>query len=255
MSCLVFEQVCKHYEDQSLALKNVSFQVAEGEFIALAGPSGSGKTTALNLAAGLDIPSGGKVVLLGENLGTLGKDKTTSLRRNNVGFIFQAYNLLPVLTAVENVEYPLALRSVPAKKRRQMARELLAEVGLSAYENRLPRELSGGQQQRVAVARAMVTHPQIVFADEPTANLDSRSAETLLWLFRKLNEKTKTTFLFSSHDPRVLKAAKRTIFLMDGMIQREEVRLPVSANISSVYSADSHYNRWTEHLLQRRHSS
>lgn len=254
MVCLTFERVHKNYGDNSQALKGVSFEVSDGEFVALAGPSGSGKTTALNLAAGLDIASSGRVLLLGENLGSLQREKMTALRRNNVGFVFQSYNLLPVLTALENVEYPLALRSVPASLRRDISMALLEEVGLADLKDRLPRDLSGGQQQRVAVARAMVTNPKIVFADEPTANLDSKSAENLLWLFRRLNERRNTTFLFSSHDPRVLKAAKRTIFLADGAVTKEETH-QTSRTITSFYSSDSNFHRWTEHLTNRRHTS
>jgi len=190
----------------------------EGEFVALAGPSGSGKTTALNLAAGLDKPSRGEIVLLGKTLNRLNSEEITELRRHSVGFVFQAYNLIPILNAVENVEYPLALRKVAAKDRRKLAERALEEVGLADFAGRYPSQLSGGQQQRVAVARAMVTHPRIVFADEPTANLDSKSAERLLQVFRELNRNKKTTFLFSSHDPRVLAVADRIIKLSDGKI-------------------------------------
>lgn len=255
MSCLTFEEVHKCYANESAALRGVSFDVEEGDFVALAGPSGSGKTTALNLAAGLDVPTSGRVSLLGEDLGVLESEKLTKLRRNSVGFIFQAYNLLPVLTAVENVEYPLALRNVPSSLRREIALSLLDEVGLSEYRDRLPRDLSGGQQQRIAVARAMVTNPKIVFADEPTANLDSKSAETLLGLFRRLNERRRTTFLFSSHDARVLRVAKRTIYLHDGLVKKDEIQ-QMTTRMTTFYPAEKHFEKWTEHPNgDRRHTS
>ncbi len=218
MSVLTFNGVTKEYASDAPALQSVSFSIESGEFTALAGPSGSGKSTALNLAAGLDHPSRGSVVLLGQNLSTLDRDGLTRLRRDSVGFVFQAYNLFPVLTAMENVEYPMALKKIPSKERRVRAHAALAEVGLDKYAKRFPSQLSGGQQQRVAIARAMVTDPQIVFADEPTANLDSKSAEKLLLLFSRLNETRETTFLFSSHDPRVLQIARRIITLTDGRI-------------------------------------
>lgn len=215
---LSFHSVYKDYASEGSALSGVSFTLLEGEFTALAGPSGSGKTTALNLAAGLDKPSRGEIVLLGKTLNRLNREEVTELRRHSVGFVFQAYNLIPILSAVENVEYPLALRKVAPKDRRKLAERALDEVGLADFAGRYPSQLSGGQQQRVAVARAMVTHPRIVFADEPTANLDSKSAERLLQVFRDLNRSKKTTFLFSSHDPRVLAVADRIIKLSDGKI-------------------------------------
>jgi putative ABC transport system ATP-binding protein len=215
---LSFHSVYKDYAGESSALSGVSFSVREGEFTALAGPSGSGKTTALNLAAGLDCPSRGEIVLLGKTLNRLKPEQIIELRRHSVGFVFQAYNLIPILTAVENVEYPLALRKVGSTERRRMAERALDDVGLADFAGRHPSQLSGGQQQRVAVARAMVTDPRIVFADEPTANLDSKSAERLLEIFRELNQTKKTTFLFSSHDPRVLAVADRIIKLSDGKI-------------------------------------
>lgn len=222
MKVLEFVQVFKAYSAESSGLKDVSFQIHSGEFTALAGPSGSGKTTILNLAAGLDFCSAGKVKLLDKELKPENREELDILRRDNIGFIFQAYNLFPVLSALENVEYPLALQRVPAKERKLRAQCALNEVGLSKYANRFPNQLSGGQQQRVAIARAMVTDPKIVFADEPTANLDSKSAEKLLDLFARLNSTTHTTFLFSSHDARVLNNAKRVITLTDGSIVSDE---------------------------------
>ena len=218
MSLLTFTDVHKDYSKEAIAIANISFSVISGEFTALAGPSGSGKTTVLNLAAGLDKASRGNIRLLDHDLQKMNSVELTQLRRNHVGFIFQAYNLFPVLTAIENVEYPLALRNTSPKERRERSMEALEEVGLADYANRFPSQLSGGQQQRVAIARAMITKPRIIFADEPTANLDSKSAEKLLLLFRQLNEEKQTTFLFSSHDPKVLDIAKRIIKLSDGKI-------------------------------------
>lgn len=226
MALLSFEHVYKDYARTAVALQGISFVVGEGEFTALAGPSGSGKTTVLNLAAGLDSPSRGSIQLLGKNIGRLSKEELTNLRRQWIGFIFQSYNLFPVLTALENVEYPLALKNVPTKLRRELAKAYLDEVGLTGFVNRFPSQLSGGQQQRVAVARAMVTNPKIVFADEPTANLDSKSAQSLLSLFQTLNQRKRTTFLFSSHDPRVLNVAQRVITLSDGKIHSDTIRTP-----------------------------
>lgn len=218
---LEFENVIKNYSDSEIALKHVTFHVLEGEFTALAGPSGSGKTTILNLAAGLDLSTSGRVLLLGQDLKTLGSKGISRLRRENVGFVFQSYNLFPVLTAAENVEFPLALKGVPKEERLQLARKALEETGCGALWKRLPGQLSGGQQQRVAISRAIVTSPSIVFADEPTANLDSDTAKKLLHLFRQLNESMQITFLFSSHDPLVLNTAKRVLRVADGTIQSD----------------------------------
>ena len=221
MSAITFKNVTKKYGDFDTALSKINFSVKEGEFVALAGPSGSGKTTILNIAAGLDNPSAGLVSLLDKDLKKLSKKQLLALRRQHVGYVFQAYNLFPVLTALENVEYPLALSNVPQEKRRILATQALKEVGLSSMAHRFPSQLSGGQQQRVAVARAIAKHPKIVFADEPTANLDSQTAHKLLELFSKLNKQKNITFVFSSHDPAVLKMAKRIIKVSDGTIKRE----------------------------------
>lgn len=225
MSVLTFHQVTKSFSADAIALRGITLTIRVGEFTAFAGSSGSGKTTALNLAAGLDLPTSGKVTLLGKDLGSLSRLELARLRRENVGFVFQSYNLFPVLTALENVEYPLALKKVDARTRRRLAMEMLAEVGLDGLGKRMPSQLSGGQQQRVAVARAMVTEPKIVFADEPTANVDAANGEKLLLLFRRLNETHKTTFLFSSHDPMVLSIAKRTISMSDGNIVSDSLRI------------------------------
>jgi putative ABC transport system ATP-binding protein len=221
MAILSFKNVSKHYSTDAIALKEVTFSIQPGEFAALAGPSGSGKTTILNLAAGLDRPSEGSVLFSGKELTSLTADRLAVLRRRSFGFVFQSYNLFPVLTALENVEYPLALNHVSADERQRRAKAALEEVGLAEFCRRFPSQLSGGQQQRVAIARAIVAQPQIVFADEPTANLDSGTAEKLLLLFRKLNETKKITFLFSSHDPMVLGVAKRILQIRDGRIQTD----------------------------------
>lgn len=221
MSHINFENVSKKYGEMTTALKGITFRVEPGEFVALAGPSGSGKTTILNLAAGFDTPSSGDVRLLDQDLKNLSRKQLLDLRRQHLGYIFQSYNLFPVLTAIENVEYPLALNHRHARERRQIALEALREVGLEKMAHRFPSELSGGQQQRVAIARALATHPHIVFADEPTANLDSHTAHKLLELFCRLNDDTKITFVFSSHDPSVLTMAKRILRISDGEIKED----------------------------------
>ena len=219
MDILVFRKISKQYADDAPALKDVSLTIKEGEFTALAGPSGSGKTTLLNLAAGLDVPSSGSVSFLGHDLAALTADQLARMRRKHIGFVFQSYNLFPVMNAMENVEYPLALNHLAADERHRMALAALEEVGLKDFAKRFPNQLSGGQQQRVAIARAIVNGPKIVFADEPTANLDSVTAEKLLQLFRELNEKRGISFLFSSHDPMVLKIANRVVKMVDGQIK------------------------------------
>jgi putative ABC transport system ATP-binding protein len=215
---LEFDNVYKDYSQAAPALQGVSFSVGKGEFTALAGPSGSGKTTILNLAAGLDVPCRGAVRVLDQDLAGLDANGLSRFRREELGFVFQSFNLFPILTALENVEYPLALKKVRPAERRKRAREALKEVGLEGFEARRPSQLSGGQQQRVAIARAMVNRPSIVLADEPTASLDSRSAEDLLDLFDTLNRASGITFLFSSHDNRVLRRARRIIHVEDGRI-------------------------------------
>lgn len=219
---LSFNNVTKKYSELETAIRDVSFQVQEGEFTALAGSSGSGKSTILNLAAGLDFPTSGVVRLLEKDLSALSKAEMSDLRCNQVGFVFQSYNLFPVLTALENVEYPLALKKVPPKERKQLAQQALEETGCGELGKRLPSELSGGQQQRIAIARAIVTTPKIVFADEPTANLDSKTARKLLEVFKDLNSSRGITFLFSSHDPLVLETAERIIQVADGKVQETQ---------------------------------
>ncbi len=200
------------------ALRGVSLEVTSGEFVVLAGPSGSGKTTLLNLIGALDKPTSGELFVDGSNLETMSRAELATLRRDRVGFVFQAYNLLPVLTALENTELVLMLRGISASERRERAAQMLSVVGLSTMMDRRPNELSGGQQQRVAVARAIAAAPSLILADEPTANLDSKTAESLMDLLSELNTKRGMTFLFSSHDPRVIGRAKRIVYLEDGQI-------------------------------------
>ncbi|RME24775.1 MAG: ABC transporter ATP-binding protein [Deltaproteobacteria bacterium] len=200
------------------ALRDVNLQIGQGEFVAVAGPSGSGKSTLLNIIGGLDRPTSGRVTVAGEDIGKLGRSALSRLRLERIGFIFQSYNLLPVLTAYENAEYVLLMRGVPAAERRRKVMDMLAEVGLKGMEHRFPRELSGGQQQRVAIARAIVAEPALVLADEPTANVDSETADSLLELMLRLNRERGITFLFSTHDRRVMRKARRLIRLVDGRI-------------------------------------
>ncbi|MFH1538264.1 MAG: ABC transporter ATP-binding protein [bacterium] len=200
------------------ALRGVDLVLSSGEFTAMAGPSGSGKSTLLNLVGGLDRVTSGHIEVDGRKLSELSRTMLSRLRRDRVGFVFQNYNLVPVLTALENAEYVLMLQGVPASERRERVGEILREVGLEGMENRFPRELSGGQQQRVAIARAIVSEPALVLADEPTANVDSKTALSLLDLMEKLNEEKGVTFLFSTHDHAVMKRAKRLLLLRDGMI-------------------------------------
>lgn len=215
----------KRYRQESIvveALAGIDLEVAGGEFLALVGPSGSGKTTLLNLIGCLDTPTAGQVWIDGRSVERLSRRELARLRLYRIGFIFQEYNLIPVLTALENVEYVMLLQGVPARERRSRAREMLAEVGLAGMEQRRPAQLSGGQQQRVAVARAIVSRPAIVLADEPTANLDSVSGAALLDLMRELNARYGVTFLFSTHDPMVMARARRIVRLHDGRIVADE---------------------------------
>jgi putative ABC transport system ATP-binding protein len=200
------------------AVNGVSLQIEEGEFTALVGPSGSGKTTLLNLIGGLDYPISGTVEITGVDITKMSENKLIDFRLNNIGFVFQAYNLIPVLTASENVEFVMLMQRKPKRAREQRAIELLKEVGLGDKLNSRPSELSGGQQQRVAVARALASKPRFILADEPTANLDSKSTENLLEIMAKLNREDKMTFIFSTHDQRVIDKAQRVITLVDGKI-------------------------------------
>ena len=201
-----------------VALKDIDLNVESGGFVALAGPSGSGKTTLLNLIGSLDTPDEGKIVVNGRDYSSLSQSQMAELRLQNIGFVFQSYNLIPVLSAIENVEYVMLLQSVPALERRERALDVLAEVGLQGLENRRPAELSGGQQQRVAVARAIASNPSIVLADEPTANLDSSTGEGLLAMMKDMNQSSGVTFIFSTHDSMVMDFARRVVTIRDGRI-------------------------------------
>ena len=206
------------------ALRGLDLDVQAGSFLAISGPSGSGKTTLLNLIGGLDRPSGGTVRLEGTDLGTLDRKRLSRLRRDRIGFVFQAYNLIPVLTAYENAEAVLVLQGVPTAERRRRVMALLAEVGLEGMEDRRPDALSGGQQQRVAIARAIAAEPAIVLADEPTANVDSTTADHLLEIMERLNRERGVTFVFSTHDPRVMQRARREVRLVDGQVSDDVER-------------------------------
>jgi putative ABC transport system ATP-binding protein len=207
------------------ALRGIDLDILDGEFTALAGPSGSGKTTLLNIIGALDVPDGGQVEVAGRTIIGLGKGEAADFRLGTVGFIFQAYNLVPVLTAYENAEFTLLLRGTPATERRAIVEPLLERVGLAGMFHRKPHELSGGQQQRAAIVRALATHPRIVLADEPTANLDSKTSAGLLDLMLELNEELGTTFLFSTHDPAVIERARRLVELLDGRVHRDSLRV------------------------------
>ena len=221
MSLIELKNVSKVYRlgnQEILALTDVSLTFNGGEFAVLAGPSGSGKTTALNLIGCLDRPTAGEVIVSNLALGTASSKQLADFRLHHIGFIFQSYNLIPVLTAAENAEFTLMLQKVPKLKRRKIVCQLFADLGIDGLEDRRPADLSGGQQQRVAIARAMAANPHVILADEPTANLDSHTAEELLALMRQLNQEKGTTFIFSSHDDRVISQAQRVIRLEDGCL-------------------------------------
>ena len=225
MSILRAVAVDKVYSTRGIetrALSNIDLTINAGEFSALAGPSGSGKTTLLNLLGALDIPTAGQILLEDEDLASLSPAALSDRRLHKLGFVFQAYNLIPVLSAAENVEFVLELQGIKPKERRERSEALLERVGLEDMAQKRPLEMSGGQQQRVAVARAIASQPRIILADEPTANLDSTTARNLLELMHGLNQDEGITFLFSSHDPLVLDRANRRILLRDGQIEGEE---------------------------------
>ncbi|NIM59725.1 MAG: ATP-binding cassette domain-containing protein [Candidatus Aminicenantes bacterium] len=226
MSIAKLENVHKVYHIGKVdfpALRGISFSIEEGEFLSIAGPSGSGKTTILNLLGCLDKPSKGKIFLDEKDITALPTAKLADVRRKNIGFVFQTFNLIPVLTAMENVEFPLILEGQhEAKERQRVTEDILTEVGLKDFLHRRPNEMSGGQQQRVAVARALVKKPKLVLADEPTANLDSVTGEEILQLMLELNQKTSTTFIFSTHDKMVMDFARRLIKLRDGKIESDQ---------------------------------
>ncbi len=224
---IVAEDVTKTYSDGGVpvrAIHEIDLTIHAGDFAAIVGPSGSGKTTFLNIISGLDSATGGRVFLNGKLLSGMSGKELSDFRRDNIGFIFQAYNLIPVLSVEENIEYIMLLQGVDKIERHARVIRILAELGLSGYENRMPMQLSGGQQQRVAIARAMVSEPAIILADEPTANLDSKTGAELLDMMRDLNDKSGMTFIFSTHDPMVVERARRLITLKDGRIVSDEVR-------------------------------
>jgi putative ABC transport system ATP-binding protein len=227
MNIVECSQVKKTYrqgEVEVLALNGVNLSIKKGGFLALAGPSGSGKTTMLNIIGGLDRADSGKVVVDGDALEDMNQSELASLRLHKVGFVFQAYNLIPVLSAIENVEFVMLLQGVPTKERRERAQAILDDVGLQGKYDQRPAELSGGQQQRVAVARAIVSDPSIVLADEPTANLDSKNGRGLLEMMREMNETKKVTFVFSTHDHMVMDYARRLVHIRDGQVADDEVK-------------------------------
>jgi putative ABC transport system ATP-binding protein len=224
------------------ALKGISLTVNKGDFLAIAGPSGSGKTTLLNIIGCIDRADGGTIRIDGEDVGKKTKDELALFRRRQLGFIFQTFNLIPVLTAYENVAFALSILNIPAEEERRRTMAILDEVGLSGMENRRPNRLSGGQQQRVAIARALVKEPLIVLADAPTANRDSRTGETILKLMLEMNRKHNTTFIFSTHDPMVMDYARRLVRLHDGEIVSDETR-PSGAETAGAPGAGARRNR------------
>lgn len=227
MKVLELRNVHKIYNSSEVkvhAVNDVTLDFMEAEFAAIVGPSGSGKTTLLNLIGGLDMPTSGEIIIDGTNLSKLKPSQLIDFRLHNIGFVFQSYNLIPVLTAKENVEFIMTMQKWPRQKRDERTFELLKAVGLAERVNSRPSKLSGGQQQRVAVARALASKPKFILADEPTANLDSKAAATLLEIMEKLNHEEKITFIFSTHDPRVVKMAHRVITLEDGRVVSDEIR-------------------------------
>ncbi len=224
---IVTDKVTKIFDPDGIpvnALNGIDLTITSGEFTAIVGPSGSGKTTFLNIISGLDTPTEGKVWLSGKIISEMNGNELSDFRRDNIGFIFQAYNLIPVLTVEENVEYIMLLAGVSKAERHERVKKMLKAVGLEGVEDRLPTQLSGGQQQRVAIARAMVSEPTIILADEPTANLDSKTGNDLLEMMRRLNDETGMTFIFSTHDPMVMDRARRLITLRDGQVDTDETK-------------------------------
>ena len=227
MAIVQMSQVTKDYETGQVkvqALRGIDLTIDQGAFAVLAGPSGSGKSTLLNIIGALDVPTTGSVQVIGKDLSTMNAGELSTLRRNHIGFIFQAYNLIPVLTAVENVEFIMMVQGIGAAERRQRAMDILGKVGLAELADRRPIDMSGGQQQRVAVARAIVGRPQLILADEPTANLDSKTGIELIDLMERLNRDEGMTFLFSSHDRMVIERSHRLIFLRDGQIVEDKLQ-------------------------------
>ena len=225
MTVIETRAVSKIYQPDKIpvrALDGVDLSIVQGEFTAVVGPSGSGKTTLLNIIGGLDRPSAGQVIVAGESIDRMSDNQLIVFRKNHIGFVFQAYNLIPVLSARENVEFVMLLQGRSKQEREQRAEELLLAVGLQDKMDKRPAELSGGQQQRVAVARALAPKPDFILADEPTANLDSASASNLLDIMARLNREEQTTFIFSTHDQRVIDRARRVLTLVDGRLASDE---------------------------------
>ena len=233
MALIELNKISKIYNDNSVpvrALNNVDLKIEKEEFTAIVGPSGSGKTTLLNIVGGLDKPTSGNIIIDGTDISTFKTDQMISFRLHNIGFVFQAYNLIPVFTAKENVEFIMLLQGIPKEKREKKAVELLEAVDLGDRIDSKPTELSGGQQQRVAVARALASEPSFVLADETTANLDSVTANNLLDLMEKLNRDHKTTFVFSTHDARVIERAYRVVTLRDGAVESDVTKENAAVN-------------------------
>lgn len=224
VECVDVKKTYRQGKVEVRALNGVSLSIEKGGFVALAGPSGSGKTTMLNVIGGLDLADSGSIMVDGNALDKMTQSQLARLRLQKVGFVFQAYNLIPVLSALENVEFVMLLQGVPSAERQELACTILDEVGLAGKYDRRPAELSGGEQQRVAVARAIVSNPSIVFADEPTANLDSKTGKGLLEMMRELNEQKKATFIFSTHDKMVMDYARRLVLIRDGLVADDRVR-------------------------------
>jgi putative ABC transport system ATP-binding protein len=217
-------KIFRQEAEEVRAVRDVTLTVAMGEFTALSGPSGSGKTTLLNLIGGLTRPTRGRIVLAGQDVSQMSNQKVAQFRLDHVGFVFQAYNLLPVLTALENAEFPMLLQGVPTAERARRVGELFERTGLAGLEDRRPGKLSGGQQQRVAVVRAVVSKPALVLADEPTANLDTAASEALLDMMLELNQELGVTFVFATHDERVMERSRRVVRMVDGAIDSDETR-------------------------------
>ena len=227
MTVIKAENVVKNYgiDHQTVhALRGVNLEFQAGEFAAIAGPSGSGKSTFLHLAGCLDTLTDGSMLVHGSEMGKMSRNELALLRRNNIGFIFQAYNLIPVLSVEENISFPLTLLGIPRKEIKERTSQVLKDVGLDGMAKRRPKEMSGGQQQRVAIARALIKKPAIILADEPTANLDSKTGREILELMLALNRSEKTTFIFSTHDSMVMDFARRIVRLRDGQIESDDVK-------------------------------
>ncbi len=225
MEIIKVENVEKIYQDNGVpvhALRGIDLAVNKGDYIVIAGPSGSGKTTLLNVMGTLDVPTKGQVFLEGNDVSQKKAKELSEIRLTKLGFVFQAYNLIPVLTSVENIEFAMLLRGISAKERHQKALTVMEELGIAELKDKMPNKMSGGQQQRVAVARAIVNDPVIVLADEPTANLDSKTGDVLLDLMERMNKEKNITFIFSSHDKQVIDRAKRLLILKDGLIVEDK---------------------------------